>query len=87
MAKINQDMIDQFRMMAAYRLARLDMTCADITLGRDAWTVASTSGILNYCYGNSALDIPAIDGCNDAHIQTALRAIFPNAVFKDKLHY
>jgi len=28
-----------------------------------------------------------IDGCHDAHIKTALAAIFPNAVFKDKYHY
>lgn len=52
-------------------------TPGDISLGRDAWMVAHRAGITNQAY--------AIEGIHAAHIQTALRKIFPKAVFRDKL--
>ena len=51
-----------------------------VTTGRDAWTVAHKTGIALEAYDMSR-DI------TDAHIQTALEHIFPNAVFRDKKRY
>ena len=53
---------------------------ADIRTGRDAWAVAHGSGITSHAYALSR-DIV------DAHVQTALERIFPNAVFRDAKHY
>lgn len=55
------------------------LTVNDIATGIDAWTVAHRSGITNAAYE----DRNAVD----AHIQTALQSIFPNAVFKDAKRY
>lgn len=46
----------------------------DVTVGACAWDVAHRCGILRECW---AL------GCNDAHIRSALKRIFPNAVFRE----
>lgn len=51
----------------------------DITTGRDAWSAASLCGILKDAYADNAI--------RDAHIQTALERIFPNAIFRDAKHY
>ena len=45
----------------------------DVLTGRDAWEIAHRSGIVREVYGL---------GVNDSHIVTALRRIFPNAVFQ-----
>jgi len=47
-----------------------------ITLGRDAWTVAHRAGITEEAYRDRSV--------LDAHIQTALERIFPNATFGDR---
>ena len=52
----------------------------EIVTGRDAWTVAHNSGICRLAYDISR-DI------TDAHIQTVLEQIFPNAIFKDAKRY
>jgi hypothetical protein len=52
----------------------------DIDRGVDAWTVAHRAGLTREAYAMGR-DI------NDAHIQTALEKIFPNAVFMDKKRY
>jgi len=54
-------------------------TIETIKSGRDAWTVAHGAGIVDECY--------RVHKAHDAHIQTALEAIFPYAVFRDKKHY
>lgn len=53
--------------------------CHDVKTGSDAWAIASRSGILHVAYQDRSV--------TDAHIQTALEAIFPNAVFKDRKRY
>lgn len=58
-----------------------------IVLGKSAWTLAHRVGILDEAYGNTAKDMPGIEGVNDAHIQTALERIFPEAVFNDPKRY
>jgi len=54
-------------------------TIQDVTTGRDAWTVAHCAGLLADAY--------RIDGIHDAHIQTALGKVFPDAVFRDAKRY
>ena len=51
-----------------------------IVSGVDAWTVAGRAGITRHAY-DLGRDI------HDAHIQTALQVVFPNAVFKDRKVY
>lgn len=51
----------------------------DVFLGRDAWTIAHRSGILELTYKDPTI--------HDAHIQTALQKIFPNVKFLDKKVY
>jgi hypothetical protein len=47
--------------------------------GTSAWTIAHRAGITNEAYEDRSVV--------DAHIVTALKQIFPNAVFKDKYSY
>ena len=58
------------------------LTRDDIKTGVDAWAVAHKTGMTRTAY-----DLPRSLGVNDAHIQTVLEAIFPNAVFKDAKRY
>lgn len=87
MAYIAIEYIEQFRKLATDWLAERNYTCGDVETGIVAWMVAHRAGITEICYGNTAKDLPGIDGCVDAHIKTALVQIFPNAIFKDKYHY
>ena len=94
MALISSDYIEQFRRLASdFPSGGCRFTdgkaraCEDIQQGVTAWDIAHRVGIVEICYGNTAKDLPGINGCHDAHIKTALAAIFPNAVFKDKYHY
>jgi hypothetical protein len=52
----------------------------DIKTGVDAWAVAHRSGIVRNAY-NQGRDVL------DAHIQTILESIMPNAVFLDQKRY
>ena len=52
----------------------------DIKTGKDAWTIAHRAGVMMQCY-DLGRDIV------DAHIQTMLQRIFPNAVFHDAKRY
>lgn len=54
-------------------------TREDIYLGAEAWEIAHRSGITAAAYKDRTVV--------DAHIVTALKQIFPNAVFKDKYSY
>jgi hypothetical protein len=51
----------------------------DVTSGVTAWDVAHMAGLVRLAY-----ELP---GVKDAHIQTALEAIFPNVTFKDAKRY
>ena len=61
-------------------LARHDITRDSITEGWQAWKVADMAGVTRDAYEISR------DIC-DAHIQTVLEKILPNAVFKDAKRY
>jgi hypothetical protein len=55
------------------------LTRESIATGRDAWTVAHRAGLTAEAYEDRNV--------TDAHIQTALENIFPNAVFQDRKRY
>lgn len=69
-----------YRARAESFLQSKGLTLADVTTGRDAWAVAHNAGIASHAYALSR-DV------FDSHIQTALEAIMPNAVFQDKKRY
>jgi hypothetical protein len=63
---------------AAY-LAEHGYTFADVVLGRDAWNVLHQSG----AYMSLTQQTPGgYPDYNDVHLQTALKALMPNAVFR-----
>lgn len=80
MAKIAQNTISEWIERADEYLTQRKLTRTSILTGSDAWTLASILRISHEAY-DIGPDIV------DAHIQTALRAVFPNAVFRDKCHY
>jgi len=51
----------------------------DVVTGKEAWNVANAVGILSEAYKDRTVI--------DAHIQTALEKLFPDAIFKDKKVY
>tara|TARA_R110000868_G_scaffold76760_10_gene220473 strand:- start:610 stop:846 length:237 start_codon:yes stop_codon:yes gene_type:complete len=65
---------------AVIALTSSNLSRRDITTGREAWQIAHRAGIVRHAY-----DIDR--SITDAHVQTALEAIFPYAVFKDKKRY
>lgn len=62
--------------------AQHNLTRDDIKTGVDAWAVAHKTGMTKTAY-----DLPRSLNVVDAHIQSVLEVIFPNAVFKDKKRY
>lgn len=54
-------------------------TREDVHLGAEAWVIAHRCGITSEAYSDPSVA--------DAHIVTALKQIFPNAIFKDKYSY
>lgn len=50
-----------------------------VTDGSSAWTIAHRSGVTDVAYADRSV--------TDAHIVSALKKIFPNAVFKDRYTY
>jgi hypothetical protein len=74
------DKLTDYKSLADSFLAGHGYSRSDIKTGAQAWAVASRAGITHDAY--------AIDrSINDAHIQTALEKIFPEAVFKDPKRY
>lgn len=83
MAKIAADTVTAWRARCDAWLAENTSpraTLADVLTGRDAWTVGHRAGVVQEAYAMGR-DI------HDAHIQTALQAIFPNAAFRDAKRY
>ena len=79
--KINEETLSKWRAKAdGWLMNHGNLIANQITTGLDAWTVAHNAGITLEAYDMSR-DI------TDAHIQTALERIFPNAVFRDKKRY
>lgn len=72
--------LEHYRAMIDATLADYNLTRDDILTGRDAWAVAHKAGVTRDAYDISR------DIC-DAHIQTALAALMPRAVFKDVKRY
>lgn len=87
MAKISEAYVAEFKALAAAWLAERNLACDDVKTGGDAWLIASRSGISAICYGDTSRDLPGLEGVHDAHIQTALQAVFPNCVFRDAKRY
>jgi hypothetical protein len=80
MNKISSNDIEMFREQAEGFLTLRGYSIDDVKLGSDAWTVAHNVGFASYCY-DLGRDI------YDAHIVTAMKKVFPNAVFKDRYSY
>lgn len=82
--KVSDNHLAIIRDMGADFLAKHGYTFADVKTGSDAWTVLHRSG----AYGAIGEDfIGGYPGYKDAHLQTALKAVMPNAVFKDTCRY
>jgi hypothetical protein len=79
MAYFDKDTVARWKAMATAYLEPKDHTCASVLTGAMAWSVAGNCGITREAYNDRKVV--------DAHIQTALETIFPNAVFKDKKVY
>ncbi|MFZ3194081.1 MAG: hypothetical protein WA154_12865 [Moraxellaceae bacterium] len=82
MAKFPKHIVDMWAANCASYLkrnSRNGATLADVTTGAGAWEVAHRAGVVNDAYSDSTV--------TDGHIQTALAAIFPNAIFKDAKRY
>ena len=79
--KISKEVVERWAKTTTEWLAENypQYTRETIKTGRDAWTIAHRAGLTREAYDERL--------GNDAHIQTALEAIFPNAVFKDKKVY
>jgi len=82
--KVTDTDIAIIRDMGAAYLAKHGYTFADVVIGRDAWNVLHQSG----AYMSLTQQTPGgYPDYKDAHLQTALKSIMPNAVFKDKCAY
>jgi len=81
MAKFDTATVTRWASMAETFLERAGDpgTTKDVYLGVEAWTIAHLSGITSEAHHGRAV--------TDAHIVTALKQIFPNAIFKDRYSY
>jgi hypothetical protein len=81
MAKFDTATVTRWASMAETFLQRAGDpgTTKDIYLGAEAWAIAHLSGITGEAYTDRSVV--------DAHIVTALKQIFPNAIFKDHYAY
>lgn len=71
--------VEKWTDLATKFLSERKLKLEDVKTGADAWTVASRCGITDEAYKDREI--------TDAHIQTALARIFPNAKFKDSKRY
>lgn len=82
MAKFDQATIARWTKMADEWIAKNPFGIiqrSHVFHGVNAWKVAHYAGITEEAYADRSVV--------DAHIVTALKQIFPNAVFKDKYTY
>ena len=81
MAKFDSATVARWASMAETFLQRAGNpgTPKDVYLGAEAWTIAHLSGITSEAYDDRSV--------TDAHIVTALKQIFPAAIFKDRYAY
>lgn len=80
MARIDNETVRRWEGLAREWLrANTGLEPMSIRTGIDAWTVAQCCGIIREAY----VDPTVVD----AHIQTALEKIFPNAQFRDAKRY
>ena len=77
--KFNSETVNRWSEMAKVYLEKKSLTASDIQNGGEAWAIAHRSGISYEAYEDRTV--------TDAHIVTALKQIFPNAVFRDKYRY
>lgn len=77
--KFNAETVERWCKLCADHLALRGETLADVQTGVKAWATAHDTGITREAY--------SVRSVIDAHIQTALERIFPNAVFKDRKVY
>lgn len=83
MAKIPQEMIAKWANKVDEWFENTQVStlhASDITSGREVWAIAGKLGLTREAY-NIGRDVL------DAHIQTALEKIFPNAIFLDPKRY
>lgn len=79
MPKIANPTIEDWKARANGWLASQGLNRRNIATGLDAWTVAHNCKFTREAYADPSIA--------DAHIQTALETVFPNAVFKDAKRY
>ena len=82
--KITDHHLAIIRDMGGAYLAKYGYTFEDVKLGRDAWDVLHQSGAYSVIGGDFVGGYPDY---KDAHFQTALKTIMPNATFKDTCRY
>ena len=74
--KFDKETINRWAAMAADYLGRNGYDISDVKMGVEAWDIAHYVGITKEAYRDRSVV--------DAHIVTALKLIFPEAVFKDR---
>jgi hypothetical protein len=77
--KFSKETIARWTEMATEYLGKYGYELADVKMGVEAWDIAHHVGITREAYEDRAVV--------DAHIVTALKVIFPEAVFKDRYAY
>jgi len=77
--KVTPNHIAIIRDMGAAYLAKYGYTFADVAIGRDAWNVLYDSGAYRAIGDEFVGGYPDY---NDSHLQTALKSLMPNAVFR-----
>tara|TARA_R110000782_G_scaffold1129_5_gene4433 strand:+ start:1111 stop:1350 length:240 start_codon:yes stop_codon:yes gene_type:complete len=79
MTKFDNDTLIRWEGMIWNFLGQNGYGIEDVVTGKEAWNVANVVGILSEAYEDRTVI--------DAHIQTALEKLFPDAIFKDKKVY
>lgn len=80
MSKFDSTVIDQWTLMVErFIIDHYGISRMGVRVGADAWELVHRSGIVREAYKDRTVV--------DAHIVTALKKIFPNAIFKDKYQY
>lgn len=75
--KIKKEMFERWEKYCRLLLAERGLKVEDVSTGVEAWNIAFKLGIASEAY---RVD----DSVSDKHIATALKKIFPNAIFKDR---